>query len=378
MLNKIDIGIRIASMRKNSGYSQAEFSELLNVSPQAVSKWETGASLPDIETLLNMSWIWKTSINSILEGDDYIEGIADMDRGMLFLNKILICPECRQKLNLKKATNHNFSYECENGHEYSMVDGVLDFKTREIPGEQWSLSYRNYEEYLHEHHWHRNPNYDRGLDEADVIWDIIRERRPKVILDMACGTGQGIKRQIERINWPVTIVMADISHRILKWNKIFYSTEWKNPFVDMVFLACDGAKLPIMSKSVDMVFSNAGYESMQEKMMDGFREAYRVLKDDGCTVYTKSVIEGSENENSQKWIELLLSCVDEGEAKVWKEHFVDIGQWVEHCKNVGFPENTFTKIYGELPAPDTTVFPFENEMAQWMASYVFMSAKIRA
>ena len=264
------------------------------------------------------------------------------------------------------------SAACEKKQDF---DGVVDFKTREIPGEQWSLSYRNYEEYLHEHHWPGNPNYDRGLNEGDIIWEILAKQRPKVILDMACGTGQGIKRQIEKINWPVTILMVDISHRILKWNKVYYSTECKNPFVDMIYLACDGSNLPVMDNSVDLVFSYAGYESMQAKMMDGFREAYRVLKNGGCTVYTKFVIEGHDNSNSQKWMELLLSSVEKEEADWWKVQFVDTNQWIENCKTVGFAENSFTKIYGELPAPDITRFPFENEMAQWMANYVFVSVK---
>ena len=77
----------------------------------------------------------------------------------------------KPSLLLKKTCDNRFSYECENRHEFCVIDGVLDFGTREIPGEQWSLSYRNYEEYLHEHYWSRNPNYDRGLNEADIIWD---------------------------------------------------------------------------------------------------------------------------------------------------------------------------------------------------------------
>lgn len=44
MVNKNAVGVRIASLRKREGFSQAEFSALLNVSPQAVSKWETGVS----------------------------------------------------------------------------------------------------------------------------------------------------------------------------------------------------------------------------------------------------------------------------------------------------------------------------------------------
>ena len=81
-----------------------------------------------------------------MEGDDYIGEAAGMDRGLMFLNKILICPECRKKLKLKKTCDNRFSYECENRHEFCVIDGVLDFGTREIPGEQWSLSYRNYED----------------------------------------------------------------------------------------------------------------------------------------------------------------------------------------------------------------------------------------
>ena len=95
----------------------------------------------------------------------------------------------------------------------------------------------------------------------------------------------------------------------------------------------------------------------------------------GCTIYTKSVIEGYRNENSRKWMELLLSSIEESEAGMWKEQFVDVDQWVEHCKSTGFTKNVFSKVYGELPVPDTDVFPFENEMAQWMASYVFVSSK---
>ncbi len=55
MINKAEVGARIGNLRKKSGYPQTEFSEIMKVSPQAVSKWETGLSLPDINTLLNMS-----------------------------------------------------------------------------------------------------------------------------------------------------------------------------------------------------------------------------------------------------------------------------------------------------------------------------------
>ena len=42
------IGTRIAEGRKNKGLSQAQFAELVSVTPQAVGKWERSESLPDI------------------------------------------------------------------------------------------------------------------------------------------------------------------------------------------------------------------------------------------------------------------------------------------------------------------------------------------
>ncbi|MCL2369876.1 MAG: helix-turn-helix domain-containing protein [Firmicutes bacterium] len=42
------VGERISEGRKNKGLSQAQFAELVNISPQAVGKWERSESLPDI------------------------------------------------------------------------------------------------------------------------------------------------------------------------------------------------------------------------------------------------------------------------------------------------------------------------------------------
>jgi hypothetical protein len=53
----------------------------------------------------------------------------------------------------------------------------------------------------------------------------------------------------------------------------------------------------------------------------------------------------------------------------------DIPQWLVECKRVGFSINNSIKVYGEMPAPDTRTFPFENEVLQWMACHVFVSEK---
>ena len=197
--------------------------------------------------------------------------------------------------------------------------------------------------------------------------------KPHIILDVACGTGQGIKHIIKRVNWPVTVIMADLSHRILKWDRIFYSDEWKNPYVDMIYLACDCANLPLIDECIDVVWSNGGFESMQAKMMDGFKEGNRVLKINGSAVYSIAVVDDQESENTKKWKKLFLN-LDES-YNVLEGKIQDIKQWLEICKQYGYNKNETIKIYGELPAPDTDVFPFENEILQWMANYVVVSQK---
>ena len=51
------VGSRIAEGRKKIALSQAEFAKQLNVSPQAVGKWERGESLPDIFMLASIGGI---------------------------------------------------------------------------------------------------------------------------------------------------------------------------------------------------------------------------------------------------------------------------------------------------------------------------------
>lgn len=45
MVDREQIGIRIAALRKKAGLSQTALAERLGVSAQAVSKWESGDSL---------------------------------------------------------------------------------------------------------------------------------------------------------------------------------------------------------------------------------------------------------------------------------------------------------------------------------------------
>ena len=63
---------KLIALRKCRGWSQEELAEQLDVSRQSVSKWESGASLPDLERVLKLCDIFGVSTDYLLR-DDYAE-----------------------------------------------------------------------------------------------------------------------------------------------------------------------------------------------------------------------------------------------------------------------------------------------------------------
>jgi transcriptional regulator with XRE-family HTH domain len=66
MIDNYKIGNQILLLRKRNGFTQEELAEKLNISPQAISKWENGHALPETSMLPLLSKLLNTSIDSIL------------------------------------------------------------------------------------------------------------------------------------------------------------------------------------------------------------------------------------------------------------------------------------------------------------------------
>jgi len=64
-----NIGLYLLELRKYYKLTQGELATKLGVSRQAVSKWETGNSLPDIELLAEISELYGISIDDIIKAD---------------------------------------------------------------------------------------------------------------------------------------------------------------------------------------------------------------------------------------------------------------------------------------------------------------------
>ena len=63
------IGERIAEERKKKGMTQEDMAGKLNLSRQAISKWESGSSFPDTENLLKLSLLFSVSVDYLLKGE---------------------------------------------------------------------------------------------------------------------------------------------------------------------------------------------------------------------------------------------------------------------------------------------------------------------
>ena len=76
----MNLGEKILEMRTKANMSQGDLADVLKVSRQSVSKWETNSSIPELDKLLKMSEIFKISIDELVRGDKDEFGKESKDR----------------------------------------------------------------------------------------------------------------------------------------------------------------------------------------------------------------------------------------------------------------------------------------------------------
>ena len=70
IMKEMNISQNIAELRKKKGITQEQLAQALNISPQAVSKWETNTSQPDIQTLPLVADFFGVSVDYLFYGQD--------------------------------------------------------------------------------------------------------------------------------------------------------------------------------------------------------------------------------------------------------------------------------------------------------------------
>ena len=119
----------IVGLRKKNGLSQDELAEKVMVTRQAVSRWETGETIPNTETLKLLSKLFHVTINTLLGSPQQ-----------------LICQCCGMPLGddtTSKDPDGNFNEEyckwcyADGEFKYSSKEQLIDFCVEHMATEEW-------------------------------------------------------------------------------------------------------------------------------------------------------------------------------------------------------------------------------------------------
>jgi class 3 adenylate cyclase len=114
----MDIGQTIRLLREKHGLKQINLANALQVSPQAVSKWERGANCPDVGQLVKISRLFDVSI-------DYILGATNAESGIF--EATVLCTGVARFAQRSVATGSRDVAEYINGLFYHLTESALRF-----------------------------------------------------------------------------------------------------------------------------------------------------------------------------------------------------------------------------------------------------------
>ena len=120
----------LLELRKKNNMTQDELAEKLFISRQAVSRWESGETTPNVETLKLLSKLFDVSINTLLGSP-----------------RQLICQCCGMPLDdtsISKEPDGSFNEEyckwcyADGKFVYEDMDKLIDFLVEHTPNKAWT------------------------------------------------------------------------------------------------------------------------------------------------------------------------------------------------------------------------------------------------
>ena len=127
-MDQIKIGRFIATRRKEVGLTQLELAEKLNISDRAISKWETGKSLPDASIMIELCEILGIGINELFYGE-----MINMNENDTKYDEILLAMKKEQE----ESTKRLLTMEIVIGVLISIVFFALIFIASFVEMEEW-------------------------------------------------------------------------------------------------------------------------------------------------------------------------------------------------------------------------------------------------
>ena len=218
MVNKIHFGKRMSVLRRKAGLSQTDLAEKLSVTSQAVSKWECGNAVPDIDILLELSHLYKVTINEMLEDVDLLCELTGKETGRSGIAYFV--PEQERDYNIEWA-NEIQSGRC--GKQIASCDGI--------------------------------------------------------ILEIGAGPGGGYMPYILKANPDATVIVSDLSPTVVREWKLFLDKSLDSP--NIYYAVFDFCNMPFKDNSIDIISDGGGIGNCEGVKAKALKEAFRVLKPGG-------------------------------------------------------------------------------------------------
>ncbi len=87
-MDQVKIGKFISECRKKQNLTQSQLAEKLGITDRAISKWETGRTMPDSSLMLDLCNILKISVNELLNGEAIVMNQVENKQEELLLDMV--------------------------------------------------------------------------------------------------------------------------------------------------------------------------------------------------------------------------------------------------------------------------------------------------
>ena len=131
-IDKAKFGAFVAQLRKEKGLMQKELAEQLYVSDKAVSKWETGAGMPDISMLIPIAPLFEISVTELLKGERLQSGELVDKHSVEDMLKATISMAETDNTEYKKWKNRNITV-----YSICLIISVLEILGLRLLGMTW-------------------------------------------------------------------------------------------------------------------------------------------------------------------------------------------------------------------------------------------------
>jgi DNA-binding XRE family transcriptional regulator len=130
----MDTASKITYFRKKLGKSQEAIAEALGLSRQAVAKWESGESLPDINNILSLSKIFGISVDYLVK-DEECQKKTDLSIEMTDSVTDFLC---KAKRKTYAGGGHEIAASRIKSHDFKYTEGELEYYDSYLGGEKFA------------------------------------------------------------------------------------------------------------------------------------------------------------------------------------------------------------------------------------------------